>query len=158
MDTMVPTRPTLLPSVLRRRRISLPAQPAAAGEARRQVQGAIHAWEVPVDSSIAVLLTSELVTNAIRHAMCETITLDITCGWGQLHVDVHDSSCAVPVPLDRPADAETGRGLVLVASLSTAWGYYHTPVGKAVYFTLAFSGDPDEGTGPRAVRTVTGDS
>jgi hypothetical protein len=40
--------------------------------------------------------------------------------------------------MDGPPDAETGRGLVLVASLSSSWGYYRTPIGKAVYFTLAF--------------------
>jgi hypothetical protein len=39
---------------------------------------------------------------------------------------------------DAPADAETGRGLMLVATLSAEWGYYRTPAGKAVYFTLAF--------------------
>ena len=37
-----------------------------------------------------------------------------------------------------PADAETGRGLLLVATLSDEWGFYRTPAGKAVYFTLAF--------------------
>jgi hypothetical protein len=39
---------------------------------------------------------------------------------------------------DAPAGAETGRGLMLVAALSSHWGYYHTLGGKAVYFTLAF--------------------
>jgi hypothetical protein len=53
----------------------------------------------------------------------------------------------VPVPVDAPADAETGRGLMLVASLSTDWGYYRTPAGKAVYFMLAFQADLDEGDG-----------
>jgi hypothetical protein len=33
--------------------------------------------------------------------------------------------------------AETGRGLVLVDALSTGWGCYRTPAGKAVYFILA---------------------
>ena len=40
--------------------------------------------------------------------------------------------------LDAAADAETGRGLKLVASLSEDWGCYRTPAGKAVYFTLGF--------------------
>jgi hypothetical protein len=43
------------------------------------------------------------------------------------------------VMLDATADAETGRGLKLVASLSDEWGYYRTPAGKAVYFTMRFS-------------------
>ena len=37
-----------------------------------------------------------------------------------------------------PSDAEAGRGLMLVASMSTDWGFYRTVAGKAVYFTLAF--------------------
>ena len=49
---------------------------------------------------------------------------------------------AVPVLVDAPADAETGRGLMLVASLSADWGFYRTLAGKAVYFTLAFQADP----------------
>ena len=34
-----------------------------------------------------------------------------------------------------------GPGLALVAALSTAWGCFRTPAGKAVYFTLAFPSD-----------------
>jgi anti-sigma regulatory factor (Ser/Thr protein kinase) len=140
MDAMAPIRPT----VQRPRRISLTAGPAAAAAARSQVRAAIYAWDVPVDPPVAVLLTSELVTNAIRHEAGETVMLVITCACGKLRVDVHDTSCSVPVPADAPADAETGRGLMLVASLSTDWGFYRTAAGKAVYFTLAFQADLDE--------------
>jgi hypothetical protein len=78
------------------------------------------------------------VTNAIAHEAGETVMLTITCICGQLRVDVHDTSRAAPVPVDVPLEAETGRGLMLVASLSTDWGYHRTQSGKAVYFTLAF--------------------
>ena len=118
MNTMAPTRPT----VLHQRRVPLTAGPAAAAEARSQVRAAIRTWDVPVDPSVAVLLTSELVTNAIRHEAGETVTLAITCSCDQLRVDVHDTSCSLPVPVDAPADAETGRGLMLVDSLSAEWG------------------------------------
>ena len=128
-------------------RVRLAASPAAAAEARRQVRAAIWAWDVPVDADVAVLLTSELVTNAISHEAGETITLAITCSFGQLRVDVHDTSCSLPVLVDAPADAEAGRGLMLVASLSAKWGFYRTPAGKAVYFTLAFEPDPPGGDG-----------
>jgi len=140
VDLQKPIRPT----VLQKRRVSLVAAATAPGAARSQVRATIEAWDVPVDTSIAILLTSELVTNAVMHEAGETITLVITCGYGQLGVDVHDTSCELPVPVDGPPDAETGRGLVLVASLSSSWGYYRTPGGKAVYFTLAFTGDGGE--------------
>ena len=133
MDTMTATRST----VHRPRHITLTAGPAAVGEARSQVRSAIAAWDVPADPAVAELLTSELVTNAISHQAGETIMLVLACSWGQLRVDVHDTSWAMPELLDAPADAESGRGLMLVASLATDWGYYPTLAGKAVYFTLA---------------------
>ena len=134
MNAMALTRPTELQG----RRVRLTTGPAAAAEARRQVRAAICTWDVPVDPDVAVLLTSELVTNAIRHQAGRTVTLVITCPEDQLRVDVYDTSCFMPVLVDAPADAETGRGLMLVATLSADWGFYRTPAGKAVYFTLAF--------------------
>jgi anti-sigma regulatory factor (Ser/Thr protein kinase) len=156
MDTMALTRPT----VLRERRISLRTAPAAAGAARSEVRAAISAWDVPVDVSVAVLLASELVTNAIRHEEGEAVTLVITCTCGQLRVEVHDTSRSAPVPVDGPADAETGRGLILVASLSDEWGFYRTSTGKAVYFTLTCQADLDEGAraARRVIAVVSGES
>ncbi len=141
MDTMAPIRPT----VQRSHCISLTAGPAAAAEARSQVRAAICVWDVPVDPSVAILLTSELVTNAISHEAGETVMLVIGCSCGELRVDVHDTSWAMPMPVDAPADAEAGRGLMLVESLSTEWGWYQTRAGKAVYFTLEFQAGPGAG-------------
>jgi anti-sigma regulatory factor (Ser/Thr protein kinase) len=151
MNTMAPTRPTELQTC----RLRLTAGPAAVGEARSQVRAAIWAWAVPVDPDVAVLLTSELVTNAIRHETSETIALTIASSCGQLRVDVHDSSYSLPLVLEAAADAEAGRGLMLVATLSDEWGFYRTPAGKAVYFTLAFGPEVAEGygRGPQGVHT-----
>lgn len=133
MNAMVATRPTEMQVC----RVRLTAGPAAAAEARRQVKAVICAWDCPVEADIAVLLTSELVTNAISHQAGEAITLAITFAFGQLRIDVHDTSCSMPVQVDASVDAEAGRGLMLVATLSASWGVYRTPEGKAVYFTLA---------------------
>jgi anti-sigma regulatory factor (Ser/Thr protein kinase) len=151
MNTMAPTRPT----ELQRRRARLTTGPAAAAEARRQVRAAIRTWDVPVDPDVAILLTSELVTNAIRHEVGGTVTLAITCSCDRLRVDVHDTSRFLPVLEDASAEAETGRGLMLVATLSAEWGSYHTRTGKTVYFTLAFEPDLAEvgGHGPQGVHT-----
>ena len=141
METMAPIRPITQTS----RHLTLRAGPVAAAEARGQVQAAICAWQVPVDESVAALLTSELVTNVIRHVAGGTATVVVSCGHGQLRVDVHDASCVMPVLMDAPADAENGRGLMMVASLATDWGFYGTHEGKAVYFTLAFQARPGAG-------------
>jgi len=134
MNAMAPTRPT----ELRLCRVRLTAGPTAAGQARGQVQAAIRTWDISVDPDVAVLLTSELVTNAITHEAGGDITLAITCSRDRLRVDVHDTSRSMPVLVEASAEAETGRGLMLVATLSDEWGCYSTPAGKAVYFTLAF--------------------
>jgi anti-sigma regulatory factor (Ser/Thr protein kinase) len=137
MNAMVATPTTELQQC----RVRLTAGPAAPGEARSQVRTAIRDWGVPVDPDVAMLLTSELVTNAIMHETGETVMLGIRCFRGGLRVDVYDTSRSFPVVTVAPGDAETGRGLLLVATLAAGWGFYRTPAGKAVYFTLAFDGD-----------------
>ena len=148
MNTIAPIRP----AVRRPLRLSLAAGPAAAGEARSHVRAAIDAWGVPVDPYVAALLTSELVANAIRHEAGETVKLFVTCSCGHLRVYVHDTSRSWPVQLEAPVDAEAGRGLMLVASMSTDWGYYRTPGGKAVYFTLALQTDGESSDEPDTER------
>jgi anti-sigma regulatory factor (Ser/Thr protein kinase) len=154
MDTMAPTR-----TVVRHpRRITLAARPTAASQARDHIRAAIGSWRIPVDPDVAALLASELVTNAIAHEEGEAVTLVIMCACDQLRVVVHDTSCALPMPVDAPAGAEAGRGLLLVARLSSDWGYYRTVPGKAVYFTLGFTDDHDGAgdSGPRKRRSDVG--
>jgi hypothetical protein len=111
------------------------------------VRAAIEAWGVPADPYVAALLTSELVTNAIRHEAGEAVKLFVTCSFGHLRIYVHDTSRVWPAPLETSVDAEAGRGLMLVASMSTDWGWYLTPSGKAVYFTLALGDDEQSANG-----------
>jgi anti-sigma regulatory factor (Ser/Thr protein kinase) len=132
MNAMAPTRPTELQGC----RLRLAAGPAAPAEARRQVRAVIRAWDVRVDPDVAALLTSELVTNAIRHEPGSTVTISIACSRGELRVDVDDTSRRWPVLVDASAEAEAGRGLMLVATLAADWGVCRNPVGKSVYFTL----------------------
>jgi anti-sigma regulatory factor (Ser/Thr protein kinase) len=157
MTPMAPTRPTHsvrppLPVSQHQCRIPLMADLAAAAVARSVVEDTIRAWRVPVDQDVAVLLTSELVTNAVTHGTPTAgtiVLLTVACDVSGLRVDVHDGSGDLPVLdtglLDEgPAEAETGRGLLLVTSLSAEWGFYRTPTGKAVYFTLELQRDIPE--------------
>jgi hypothetical protein len=129
MNTRALTRPT----APRKLRITLTAGQAAEA-ARNEVRAAIRAWDIPVDPAVAVLLTGELVANALRHEAGKAIELVVSCALGQLQVDVYDTSPATELQVDAPA----GAGLALLASLSSSWGYCRTPTGRAGYFTLMF--------------------
>jgi phosphoserine phosphatase RsbU/P len=157
MTPMAPTRPNRpvsspLPASQHECRTPLMADLAAAAVARSLVEDAIRAWRVQVDADVAVLLTSELVTNAVTHGTPTAgtfVLLTIVCDATALRVDVHDGCRDLPVLdtglLDEAqAESETGRGLLLVTSLSAEWGFYGTPTGKAVYFTLELQPDIPE--------------
>jgi hypothetical protein len=101
-------------------------------------RAAIGGWGVPVDPDVAVLLASDLVTNAIRHGTSQSVTLGVRCARGRLQVDVQEAG---PGRAPRPAAAAgplAWPGLVLAAVLSGEWGCYRTAAGAAGYFSLAF--------------------
>ena len=142
-----------------RRVVRLAGALSAVAVARDEVAAAIGAWRVRVDPDVAILLTSELVTNAVTHATAnrngkaagrgmpgEVVLLVIAADDAGLRVDVHDGSGDLPIVSGcaAEAEAETGRGLLLVTSLSAEWGFYRTAGGKAVYFTLEVPPGVDE--------------
>jgi anti-sigma regulatory factor (Ser/Thr protein kinase) len=92
----------------------------------------------------AVLLTSELVTNAVVHA---GTPVQVTCKLvdGAVEVVVSDGHPAqlVPEPPDsdpRPTERTGGRGLLLPAALASAWGVVYGRASKAVWFRLELDG------------------
>ena len=116
-------------------RTTLAADPASAGLARGFLRARLVEWDAWHLEESATLLVSELVTNAVLHARSETM-LSLIYDDGVLRVEVADSSL-VGVQRRRYAyDAATGRGLLLVEALSTAWGTIATEEGKAVWFEL----------------------
>jgi anti-sigma regulatory factor (Ser/Thr protein kinase) len=85
---------------------------------------------------VASLLTSEIVTNAVVHG-ATTVGLLATLSNHLLRVEASDRSGNVPT-LRRARSGDTdGRGLMVVASLATDWGYELRPSGKSVWFELA---------------------
>jgi len=83
----------------------------------------------------AVLLTSELVTNAIVHGRSEA-RLRVHATPGGVRVEVGDDNDRAPVLQPRDDDALTGRGLSLLELTATTWGVQEAPVGKVVWFSL----------------------
>jgi anti-sigma regulatory factor (Ser/Thr protein kinase) len=124
-------------------------EPTAAGAARRFVRDTLRAWVVTgavaeshglVDD--AVLLTSELVTNAVVHA---GTPVKVTCRLADdaVEVVVRDGHPARLVPEaaeSEPTERTGGRGLLLPAALATAWGVAYGRATKAVWFRLGLAG------------------
>jgi hypothetical protein len=135
MDTIAPA-PLALPAELRHRRVRLELGGAAAAYACGHVRAAITAWSVPVNPAIAVLLTSDLVINAVTNGAGETVMLSIRWSAGQFRVEVHDASVSGDSWETADANADAERGLLLAAALAADCGHYRTPAGRAVFYVL----------------------
>ncbi|WP_327290402.1 ATP-binding protein [Streptomyces sp. NBC_01198] len=122
------------------------ADEAAVAAARREVPDVARGWGVPLTEetfSDLGLLSSEVITNAIRHtnAPCAVV---VRWTGVRVRVEVTDVSPARPHRRHSSPEAEGGRGLLLVESLATAWGSAPDPAGKVVWFELG----PSDGTPP----------
>ncbi len=103
--------------------LNLPRVPVSVARARagmRPLRGALGARYHD-----AVLLVSELVTNAVRHGRGATVRLTARVRPGSLHVEIVDGGSGFEPPESHPpASSPGGRGLQIVASLSDDWGVY----------------------------------
>lgn len=119
-------------------RRELPARPTSPGEARRFVGRVLrdHGFATGEVVEAAVLLTSELVTNAVLHA-AGTINVDVDLDLTALRVEVADNSDERPAPRDATPEDTFGRGLHLVEAMARAWGVEQArDDGKVVWFEL----------------------
>jgi anti-anti-sigma factor len=113
---------------------------SAPAAARAFVQQVCHYWEPTLpDTTVvdrAVLLASELVTNAVVHARTDLrLRLELRGDW--LHLAVRDGSPRLLRVVAADPHAPGGRGLWLVEQLATAWGINRHPDGtKVVWCTL----------------------
>ncbi|WP_371479334.1 SpoIIE family protein phosphatase [Kitasatospora sp. NBC_00315] len=137
----------------------------SAAAARGFVRDALLSWGLPEVVDDAVVLVSELVTNAVVHAgtdaeVCclreaETIRVEVTD---------HHPERGLPSFADVPdaaegryadPDDEGGRGLLMCSALSSCWGVEYAAGRKTVWFRLPL---PDHVVGTRyAVPAAPGD-
>jgi anti-sigma regulatory factor (Ser/Thr protein kinase) len=114
---------------------TLPPDPASVARARRMIWRFVADCEPGVDGEAAGLLTSELVTNAIRHAGTP-VELLARVARG-LRVEVTDGRPDVPLaPRDASGFSVSGRGLHLVDELASRWGVERDGATKTVWFEL----------------------
>ncbi|MGW4564742.1 SpoIIE family protein phosphatase [Streptomyces sp. NPDC004561] len=109
--------------------------------ARSFVRDTLQGWGFADIVDDAVVLTSELVTNAVVHAGTHAEVLCLRTDVG-VRIEVADRYPEREVPLQHSAspmgspDREGGRGLQLCAALATRWGVDYTPTHKHVWFQL----------------------
>ena len=118
--------------------------PAAARRARQLTRTTLTRWGLPHLTEDAETIASELATNALNAATPPRGTLPaiifaIHRRPGQVRLLVWDNGPGHPRPAHPGTDAETGRGLAIVAALSREWGWWPTPNsgGKVVWSALA---------------------
>jgi len=113
-----------------------PAVPESVGAARRFTGAALRRHPIaPETVDIAILLVSELATNAIVHAT-SAIELRVRVG-DDVRVEVHDASSDAPEITAGDAERESGRGLELVSALAEGWDWSPRAEGKVVWFALS---------------------
>ncbi|WP_237703047.1 SpoIIE family protein phosphatase [Candidatus Protofrankia datiscae] len=114
----------------------LPADPAVVAQARQMATDQLAAWGLEEASFVTELVVSELVTNAIRHAVAP-IQLRLIHE-SSLICEVSDASSTAPHLRRARVFDEGGRGLLLVAQLTQRWGTRHTPHGKIIWAEQPF--------------------
>ncbi|WP_433431903.1 ATP-binding protein [Nonomuraea sp. CA-141351] len=135
---------TDLTSRLLSRWCDLPRSPIASSIARRWVSAMLASWDAPLspaDEATIAELTSELVTNAVQHAVppshgSSDIRINVRVGGSTIWLAVCDHDPTLPTRRAPDFLAESGRGLFLVEAQADQWGAVQHENGKYVWFSL----------------------
>jgi CheY-like chemotaxis protein len=103
--------------------------------ARRFVTRAFERWDVRSELDVIELLVSELVTNSIVHGRSD-VEISVAVAEEHVRVTVFDASREPLVRREPGTEAASGRGLLMLDALATAWGTEFVPGGKNVWFEV----------------------
>jgi DNA-binding NarL/FixJ family response regulator len=110
---------------------------AKVRSAREFVARTLAGWQTGVDTDDALLVASELVTNAIVHGK-SACDLMLSRTGSSVRIEARDSGGGTPDPMPPSRTGTHGRGLHIVATLAAAWGIVDVPSGgKIVWAELA---------------------
>jgi anti-sigma regulatory factor (Ser/Thr protein kinase) len=109
--------------------------PASCRDARQAVRRFCSDQSMGDVTDDAVMLTSELMANAVEHSKGMVTLLALVVD-ESLVVAVRDDSDDLPELTDPPSYAERGRGLQVVEALAGDWGVDRQSSGKTVWFRL----------------------
>lgn len=132
-----PHAPDLAPAGLSRARF--PAEPISVPRSRRFVDRLLERVERQLQTTSlrasAVLLTSELATNAVVHART-WFEVSIRTSERHVRIEVADTNEVVPQMAEMTDGAANGRGLRIVDGIASSWGVEPGHPGKTVWFEL----------------------
>jgi anti-sigma regulatory factor (Ser/Thr protein kinase) len=121
--------------------LELGAISSAVPSARLHARLVLWEWGLPADKAQAAeLVVSELVTNALEHGLAgipATVRIWLSSDGSSIVIHVWDASPLPPMLKNAGAEADGGRGLMIVAALSTAWGCSAANTGKVVWAAIA---------------------
>ncbi|MER8092435.1 SpoIIE family protein phosphatase [Streptomyces goshikiensis] len=116
--------------------------PNAVLHARRFTARTLRSWGVVEELDAALLVVSELVTNAIAHTQGE-VGMDLTLSADRLRIAVNDVSPRSPVkPSWVSWESTGGRGLLIVEATTAAWGSVPLSGGKQVWAEIPWHHPP----------------
>lgn len=136
-DTLGAAGPQALPDGVE---LTLPATTDAPAQARRAARDALAHWS-PERRDAALLVISELVTNAVRHGSdgpTDAIELRVQRRGGATRIEVSDDNASRReiVYAPRRGDQRSGWGLPIVAELTDRWGVEHRGTCTCVWCEL----------------------
>ncbi|MET7694006.1 SpoIIE family protein phosphatase [Streptomyces sp. NPDC005483] len=119
----------------------VPVDPARVAEARKTASRQLSDWGLEEFAFTTELVVSELVTNAIRHAV-GPIRLRLIRE-RSLICEVFDSGDTAPHLRHPRTTDEGGRGLLLVSQFARRWGTRFVPEGKIIWAEQSLADPPD---------------
>jgi anti-sigma regulatory factor (Ser/Thr protein kinase) len=122
--------------------LDLESNPELVVAARQFVRERLAAWEATVHLDSAVLIVSELVTNAVLHART-SLQVRVEVHGETVRIEVYDENPRLPTVAPCPPEATSGRGLALVTTIAAAWGMENRGDGKVVWAELGPTGGDD---------------
>jgi anti-sigma regulatory factor (Ser/Thr protein kinase) len=105
--------------------------PGEVAAARRFAAGVLKTWGCELDE--VILAIGELAANAVLHARTHFAVI-LSMSDDGLRIEVADFNPRLPVAVEPPPGAVSGRGLMLVQAVSRAWGVHpEATAGKRIW-------------------------
>ena len=117
--------------------LALATDPSAARQARAFVRDHQCGFHNGVALDDALLLVSEMVTNAVLHGG-PPVSIAVECEGPSVEIRVRDGGARMPMRRRGELEDEHGRGLLLMSSVAQGWGVEQLDRGKEVWIRLGY--------------------